>query len=428
MSTKGLPFQGLFKRSNIYMQVITVILSISFVVISLIGLRGNSLVESVFNATSEEHFASFVVLKDREETSFEHIKGLKFSANMKGDIGTISKVAELVSEKHNTIINVTYFDDYSVVVDRLFLGEDDVFILAEAQRVIINELYPGFDDNTKVIEQISYRVKTVDEVVEKDTSKHAFTVFVTGIDTFGPISTVSRSDVNMLVTVNPVTSQILLTNIPRDTQVELASFGKLDKLTHAGVYGVNESIKTLENFLDIDIDYYLQVNFNSLKNIVDAMGGVDVDSQFEFDNGGFIVKKGMNHLDGEQALVFARARYNLPDMDNDRILNHQALMSGVIKKMTGPSIIGKTNDLLNAIQGSFELSMPDSEFRSLLKNQIDKNSKWDIVTNTIMGEEIWSETTYSMPGHNLYLVKTYPEDITRAQSYFVQIYLNEPIN
>lgn len=408
-----------------FTRVITSILSILFLVISLMTIKGNTFLADLFNSNYEDHVVSFIVLKDRPEENFEDLIDLRFSANLTGDTNTISKVDELVEEKFSSDMNVTYFEGYTEVLDRFYTGADDVFILAEAQRGIVKELYPGFDDDTRVIDTVSYRVSTESNESQVDVENQTFSIFVTGIDTFGPVSTVSRSDVNMIVTVNPITNEILLTNLPRDTQVELATFGKLDKLTHAGVYGVNESIMTLENFLDINIDYYIKVNFNSLIDIVDAMGGVEVESKFRFENGDFIVEEGINHLDGTQALIFARARYNLPDLDNDRILNHQALMTGIINKLLSPTILTNYNSILESIKGSFEFSMPENEFKSLLKMQIDSNSTWKIVSNTVMGEEIWSDTTYSMPGHNLYLVDTYPEDLVKAKSYFLQIYSNK---
>lgn len=412
------------KKTKITTRIVALALSIVLILVTTMSLRGSSFISDIFNSNYEEHVISFVILKDRKEETFEDISDLRFSANIKGDSNLTSKLSELVTKKFDTNINVTYFEGYSEVIDRFYANKDDVFVLAEAQRGIVEELYPNFTNDTKIIDQVSYRVSTAVDNDHNPSTDGVFTIFVTGIDTFGPVSTVSRSDVNMLVTVNTHTNQILLTNLPRDTQVELASFGKLDKLTHAGIYGVNESIETLENFLDVNIDYYLKVNFNSLKDIVDAMGGVDVISQFEFQNEDFVVRKGHNHFNGEQALVFARARYNLPDMDNDRILNHQALMVGLIDKLTSTTFLTRYNEILSSIDGSFELSMPDILFRDLLKTQIDSNPQWDIITNTVMGEEIWSETTYSMPGHNLYLVETYPEELLKSKSYFLRIYSN----
>lgn len=419
--------QGRNKKSVLITRVSALALTMVLILVSTISLRGSFFISNAFNSNYEEYVISFVVLKESPEETFEDIVDSPFLANINGDSNSISKLSELVIKKFDTNLKVTYFEGYSEVLDHFYTNENSVFVLVEAQRVIIEELYPNFTTDTKIIDQVSYRSSTDVLNNDRELSDGVFTMFVTGIDTFGPVSTVSRSDVNMLVTVNPQTNQILLTNLPRDTQVELASFGKLDKLTHAGIYGVNESIKTLENFLDISIDYYLKVNFNSLKDIVDAMGGVDIDSQFEFDNNGFVVRKGLNHLDGEQALTFARARYSLPDMDNDRILNHQALMIGLIDKLTSTTFLTRYSDILSSINGSFELSMPDSLFRKLLKTQIDSNPKWKIVTNTVMGEEIWSETTYSMPGYNLYLVNTYPEELLKSKSYFLQIYSNNLI-
>src|SRR5699024_8587296 len=145
--------------------------------------------------------------KDRKEETFEDISDLRFSANIKGDSNLTSKLSELVTKKFDTNINVTYFEGYSEVIDRFYANKDDVFVLAEAQRGIVEELYPNFTNDTKIIDQVSYRVSKAVDNDHNPSTDGVFTIFVTGIDTFGPVSTVSRSDVNMLVTVNTHTNQ-----------------------------------------------------------------------------------------------------------------------------------------------------------------------------------------------------------------------------
>ena len=157
-----------------------------------------------------------------------------------------------------------------------------------------------------------------------DVTEKPFNVYVTGIDTYGSVSTVSRSDVNLIVTVNPKTKQILMTSIPRDCEIELHKNGKMDKLTHTGIYGVEETISTIEDFLDLDVNYYARTNFSGITNIIDALGGVTVDSDYEFTtrHGNYHIVKGENELDGDKGLCFVRERYNLPSGDYDRGRNN----------------------------------------------------------------------------------------------------------
>ena len=159
---------------------------------------------------------------------------------------------------------------------------------------------------------------------ETNVTKNPFIVYMTGIDTYGTVSAISRADVNLAVCVSPIQKQILIVSIPRDTQVNLHKNGKMDKLTHTGIYGVEETISTIEDFLDLDVNYYARTNFSGITNIIDALGGVTVDSDYEFTtrHGNYHIVKGENELDGDKGLCFVRERYNLPNGDYDRGRNN----------------------------------------------------------------------------------------------------------
>lgn len=221
--------------------------------------------------------------------------------------------------------------------------------------------------------------------VNMNINSKPFSVYVSGIDVYGDIDKKSRSDVNIIATVNPKTKQILLVTTPRDYYVEIpgVSGGKKDKLTHAGLYGVEASMKTLEALYDVKIPFYARVNFTSMIDIVDKLGGIDVNSEYEFTTGkasGEIVNvsKGINHFNGKQALAFSRERHNLADGDNQRGKNQQAVITGMIKKAASPAILIKANGIIDSVSGNVETNMSQRQLQSLIKMQLVKGSSWKI--------------------------------------------------
>ena len=230
-------------------------------------------------------------------------------------------------------------------------------------------------------------------------TEEPFNVCVTGIDIWGEIDQVSRSDVNMIVTVNPQTRTVMLTSVPRDSYVILHSFGEYDKLTHSGVWGVDETVTTLEDWLDIDIDYYVRVNFSMLVDIVNAIGGIDVYSDYAFKSAihDCSYKKGWNHLSGKQALYFARERKAFKDQDQQRIKNQQKVMKACLKKVTSSRVL-LTNytKLLDAVDDEMQTDMSQKEMTSLVKMQLaDMDKKWTIKTQSVKGD-LTMKGTYTM--------------------------------
>ncbi len=272
----------------------------------------------------------------------------------------------------------------------------------------------NFGDKTKVIYTFKVRVKVDSKGI--DVTKDVFNVYISGMDEYGKVSEISRSDVNMILTINPKTKQILMTNIPRDYYVQLHdTTGYKDKLTHAGTYGVDTSIKTLEDLLGIKLDYYFKVNFSSLENIVDALGGVDVYSEYDFQSwNGYNFTKGYNHVEGKAALAFARERHTFTDGDNQRGKNQQALIEAIFRKCTSSSIITKYNSLLNSLQDSMITDMPMKSMTSLAKMQLRDNASWTITSNSLTGTGSY-DYTYTYNFQELYVMVPNEDSITEAK-------------
>lgn len=225
-----------------------------------------------------------------------------------------------------------------------------------------------------------------------DTTEEAFNVYITGIDQWDSEKgeDLERSDVNMIVTVSPKTRKILLTSIPRDSYVALNTSGEMDKLTHTGIYGVDETLKTVEDWMGEDMNYYLKANFSAAVDVIDAMGGVEVYSPKEFKptkRSWWTVKKGWNNMDGKEALAFARERKAFNEEDSIRVENQQRVVEAVLKKlMSSSTLLTKYGNVLDAAGNSLETNMPTSDMKALIKMQVADLFPWKIETQKIEGE------------------------------------------
>lgn len=242
-----------------------------------------------------------------------------------------------------------------------------------------------------------------------DLRNEPYNVYFTGIDQWDSEKgkDLERSDVNMIATVNPVTKRILLTSIPRDAYVPLAKNGAMDKLTHTGIYGVDETIGTVEGWLDIDLRYYVKVNFSGVVGVINAIGGIDVYSPEAFTpekRPWWSVKKGWNHMSGKEALAFARERHALKKGDASRVLNQQRVVKGIITKMTTSSeLITSYSDLLKVAEKNVKTNMTRREMITLAKSEMVNIGGWEIETQALDGE-YGQETVASLSSANKYSV------------------------
>ena len=248
-------------------------------------------------------------------------------------------------------------------------------------------------------------------------TKHPFNVAITGMDVYGDITEPGLSDVNMIVTVNPKTAQVLMTSIPRDYQIYMPDKGlAMDKLTHTGFYGVDTTMAAEEELLDIDINYYVKVNFMTVRTFIDAIGGIDVYSDYEFvpvKREWWEVKKGWNHMSGPEALAFARERKSFMEGDRQRIKNQQAVFEAIIKKaMDSRTMVLNYNKVLSDIKNYVEMSFSSREMRSLAKFQIAKNVKWSICKNSLTGAD-GNMSTYTAGAS--YVMIQDPESVENAK-------------
>ena len=372
---------------------------------SVVAGQGLGTLDQIAGSLVQTQVISVVV---RNESSYEQLQDLE--GQTLGVVQAVDQENTAAALKEIEAEVMVSQNEYSSVIDMaaaLMNGNVESILLSEAQRGIIEDENGAFTTETRVIYEYKVRQKLslVDSGVK--VTKESFNIYLSGIDTYGEISSVSRSDVNMVVTVNPKTKQILMTSVPRDYYVELASYGVKDKLTHAGIYGVEESMKTLENLLGIEIDYYARVNFTSLINIVDALGGITVynDQAFTSYHTYDYYPVGEIEMDGECALEFVRERYGLANGDNDRVKNQQKVLKALIDKAISPAIITNYNDILDAASGSFATSMSSKEIQKIIQMQLKDMSPWSVEQVSVSGTGSSSSTCYSMPGRSVYVME-----------------------
>ncbi len=416
---------------NLIGKIVSLILSIVMIVGSIVVIRGDSALRNLSDANKQTNSVSAIVLTKSSAKELEDLKGKVFGVN--SSIG--SDVLDLtVSEIEKTTgkIESKDYKDFEALATALYTEDVEVILMDEAYRTIVEGKYENFEKDTRVIWQYNYDKEIEDFSKNVDVTKDTFTVYLSGIDTRGKVSTVSRSDVNMLVTVNPKTKQILMTSIPRDYYVTLANKGQKDKLTHAGIFGVKNSVETVEKFMGIEINYYAKVNFTSLVTIVDALGGIEVYSDKNLNslwtNKNVKIHKGINYMNGETALAFARERKSYGSGDNHRVHNQQEVLKGMIKKMTSSKIITNYNDVLSAIEGSFETNLSASEISSLIKMQIDDMASWDIQQCQLSGSGKRMTGGALMPNHRLYYMIPNEDSIKECKGYIEKLINNEKIS
>lgn len=322
---------------------------------------------------------------------------------------------ERVNNEIGTEVITAEYNTLNEQAGALLDGSVQAMIYNEGFIGILDEVYGGFSNQTKVIARYDIESEVESAVQGKaagvNVKTGAFSMYISGIDVYGSVSTKSRSDVNIVATVNPETKQILLTNTPRDYFIPIpgVSGESRDKLTHAGIYGVDKSMGALENLYDVEIPFYTRVNFTSLIMMIDLIGGVDVNSEYAFTSDGaggavITVKKGMNHFNGEEALAFARERHSLPDGDNDRGKNQMAVIKAMFQKMISPEMLMKAPSLLNKVSDSVDMNMSMAQIQELIQHQLDEGGTWTIKSVAAEGTGD-NQHCYSMPGVTVYVTQ-----------------------
>ena len=299
-----------------------------------------------------------------------------------------------IQTTHATKLDIKEYNSIYEIVAALDKGEVKAFITSSAFVSALDgsEDYQHYSEGLKIIleKQVETEVKIEEKPEEEKKDAGTFCAYISGIDTFGSVSTRSRSDVNILAVVNRNTRQLLLVTTPRDFYVPLSiSDGSPDKLTHAGIYGIEVSMDTLEMIYDVQIDYFLRMNFTGFIDIIDALGGVDVYSQYSFSTAmqtdTYHYDSGVNHLGGRAALAFARERHSFGDGDFQRGRNQMAVIKGVVEAMESSQLLKNFSQVMDELANSFETNMSKKEVGEIVQEQLDSNKEWNILTYEVQG-------------------------------------------
>ena len=378
-------------------KIVSFILSVLMIIGSVGVGSGTSKFNKMFGDNKEEITYSVIVLKSSSYKKLSDLNGRTIGVQPNVDTANQNYVLKEIQKQ--ATVSPTEYLNYQAVAEALESHSVECILLNEAFRTALAEYDSDFSENTRVI----WKKTLKQNITTNDKSTNAagtFIVYISGIDVYGTAATVSRSDVNMIVTVNTNTHKILLTSIPRDYYVPLANSGKEDKLTHSGLFGVENTVKTVENFMDIDIDYYARVNFSTLTTVVDAIGGIDVYSDKDLPQLG--IKEGTNHMDGKKALSFARERHSYESGDRHRTQNQQDVLTAIIKKVLSPAILTNYNSILSAVSDSFTTNMPADKIKELVSDQLNTNSSWQFSSKFLEGTGTMMKGGYMMPNTKLY--------------------------
>ena len=372
---------------------------------------------SHINSTSNysEYSMSVVVLKDSDVHNVTQLDSVTGPTDTDND--NIQKLIADIKTSQSKELTVEQSTSYLAAYKSLVSGEAKAIVLNSVFENIIESEYPDYASKIRKI----YTKNITKEVAAPKVSKNkSFNVYVSGIDTYGPISSVSRSDVNILMTVNQDSKKILLTTTPRDSYVPIADGGnnQKDKLTHAGIYGVDSSIHTLENLYGVDINYYVRLNFTSFLKLIDLLGGVDVynDQEFTAHTNGKHYSIGNVHLDSEQALGFVRERYSLADGDRDRGRNQQKVIVAIIQKLTSTEALKNYSDILQGLQDSLQTNMPIETMMDLVNTQLESGGSYKVNSQDLKGTGRMGLPSYAMPDSNLYMMEIDDSSLAAAKS------------
>lgn len=339
------------------------------------------------------------------------------------DTERTQEAIDSIQEKLGKQIDITEYSDVQAMVEDFFSDKIGALIINSGYTSILEGLegYEDFSDRVRALHEVEVVVQnnnfwedwkdkfgnnSTQAEVPEDITQESFVFYISGSDTRSTKLTTSRSDVNILAVVNPQTKQVLLVNTPRDYYVENpAGNGAMDKLTHCGNFGIECSMEALSNLYDVQVNYYAHINFTGFETMIDAIGGITVNSDKAFStSSGYSFSKGENNLNGAAALAFARERKHLSGGDNDRGKNQMKVIKAVISKLTsGTTIISNYTGIMQSLDGMFATSISMSDISKLVKMQLSDMAQWNILTYAVTGDG-GSAVTYSAPGQKLYVM------------------------
>ena len=403
------------------------------ILVAILGFGGfyinktRTAISDISSVTTEVTQMAVYVKSDDAADSVEATKGYNYGILSSLDRENTDGAVEHLKSEFGTDVQTIEYAGLTELADGLLNGEVNAMLLNSAYLSVYEDMDGYTDFGTKVKEVGTVDVETEIQAAAEETPVEpittanggkVYTIYLSGIDTRGEMTAKSRSDVNIIATVNTDTNEILLVSTPRDYYVPLSiSNGVPDKLTHAGIYGIDVCMDTLGMLYDIDINYYFRINFGGFVKVIDALGGITVDSDYDFNSGnitGYHFNKGENYVNGEQALVFARERYAFQEGDRQRGKNQMAVIRGVVKKALSPEILTSYSSILSSLDGCFGTNITYEEIAQILQQQLSNGGDWTIVSYSVDGTGA-TEKPYSMSQKAYVMVPDY-NTVDKAKS------------
>lgn len=418
----------LIKKKNMIIKIIKVfcyLLAIGLIGVYLFGAyylnKTLNFIDNISIMNEEVTNYYIVVLKDSRYQEISDLDG--------ESLAYFDNTEQKVLDSIKLDISYESTNDITKLKDMLYNKVVESILISDIIKNKLEEDYVSFNDDIRVLETISIKNK-IEDITKKVSMKNTpFNILIGGIDTYGDINQTSRNDVNIIVTINPNTNEILLTSIPRDYYVQLhGTSGYKDKLTHASYYGINTAVQTIEDIFDIDINYYVKVNFSTVIDLVDALGGITVYAdQSVYVLPGCQINYGYNDLNGVCALAFARERYSYSDGDRHRGRNQQEVIKAIFNKLaSGSTLISEYTNILKVLDGKFATNMDMDEVMSLLKYEVEELGGYYIESIQVDGYGSMGPT-YSYPGQDLWIMIPDENTINDAKTEINKVLNNESI-
>lgn len=394
-----------FSTKGVVSKIICIIFALAVSLGSCLGgyymSKTGGLLSSMTNVAKHSKNTVSIVVKESSDMK----KKTDLAGRSVGTLANINTVGskKILKELTNSGISMEQkeFGSMTEMLESFYNGEVDSIVISESSRSQITDIdaYKDFDNNTRVVYQTSYKVENTDKAnAVSNITNTPFNVLISGSDTRGGFDGNGRSDVIMVATVNPKTGTVLLTSVPRDFYVTTAcdagdgcQEGALDKITHTGIHGTNTTKRTVEKLLGIEINYTFKVGFDTVTDLVDAIGGIDVtvapgyavDSFLMIPS--FSVHEGVNHLNGQQALAYSRERYAYTEGDRQRTKNQQQVLMAIVDKITSPAIVTNYASIMDTLSNTFSTTMSSQEISDLIKYQLNRNPKWKMEQYMVNG-------------------------------------------
>lgn len=391
-----------FTTAHILGKVISILMSIVLFIGFLYAAKLSSTLSLIAGKMTKTDIVDIIVLKDDPATSIKDALSYTFGYNSSVNSSITTKAISDIEADNNTSLSTKTYTNWDDLLNSLYSGKNiKAIVVHDSVRSSLAEQYTDFEENTKIIGNIKITTEVKLSANDKKVNQEPFIVYISGNDGEGQISSIGRSDVNILAVVNPKTRQVLLVSTPRDSYINISTAdGKsgLDKLTHAGNAGIEYSEKALEDLYSISIDYYIKLNFTGCVEIVDALGGITINSDVDFTNGyeaapeSYHFTVGENECNGEQTLAFVRERKAFDDGDFQRGRNQEAAIKAIIAKATSPSILTNYSAVLDAVSNMVLTNMSTGTITSLIRGQLSNPKAWNVQSYTISG------STDTLPG------------------------------